>query len=167
MAPLRAGKILLGRAYNVLTYERFTFWATMMAMPFVGLLAVDADPALPHESPGRAWRSRRSLTMASAVAWITIHPINSSPFNVDQVISFLNRDDHAKFRYITLGFGSKFAEVSSERQGRQRRRRLQLRPPAAGDDRLRRRPALQLEVLRSVGHGSAARRAEARQSVRA
>ena len=48
--------------------------------------------------------------MASAVAWITIHPINSSPFNVDQVIAFLNRDDHANFRYITLGFGSKFAE---------------------------------------------------------
>ena len=33
------GKILLGRAYQVLTFERFTFWATLMAMPFVGLLA--------------------------------------------------------------------------------------------------------------------------------
>ena len=53
------------------------------------------------------------LTMASSVAWITIHPINSSPFNVDQVIAFLNRDDHSKFRYITLGFGSQFAEVST------------------------------------------------------
>ena len=42
-------------------------------------------------------------TMSTAVAWITIHPISSSPFNVDQVIAFLNRDDHAKFRYITLG----------------------------------------------------------------
>jgi hypothetical protein len=52
-------------------------------------------------------------TMAASVAWITIHPINSSPFNVDQVIAFLNRDDHAKFRYITLGFGSHFAEVST------------------------------------------------------
>jgi hypothetical protein len=32
---------------------------------------------------------------------------------VDQVIAFLNRDDHAKFRYITLGFGAKFAMVST------------------------------------------------------
>ncbi len=34
------GKLLLGRAYKVLTFERFTFWATLMAMPFVGLLAL-------------------------------------------------------------------------------------------------------------------------------
>ena len=107
------GKLLLGRAYNVLTFERFTFWATIMAMPFVGLLAVSLI---------RRFRMKALIglaiaavvTMASAVSWITIHPINSTPFNVDQVISFLNRDDHAKFRYITLGFGSRFAEVSRE-----------------------------------------------------
>src|SRR5579864_3390012 len=32
---------LLGRAFDVLTFERFTFWATLMAMPMVGLLAVE------------------------------------------------------------------------------------------------------------------------------
>ena len=29
---------LLGRAYEILTFERFTFWATLLAMPIVGLL---------------------------------------------------------------------------------------------------------------------------------
>jgi len=48
------------------------------------------------------------------VAWIEINPIASSPFNTDQVVAFLNRDDHAKFRYITLGFGAHFAEVSRD-----------------------------------------------------
>ena len=48
-----AGKILLGRAYKVLTFERFTFWATIMAMPFVGLLAFELICALPHEGRGR------------------------------------------------------------------------------------------------------------------
>ena len=33
------GRLLLGRAFEVLTFERFTFWATLMAVPFVGLLA--------------------------------------------------------------------------------------------------------------------------------
>jgi len=106
------GKVLLGRAYEVLTYERFTFWATIMAMPFVGLLALELI---------RRFRVKAVVglaiaavaTMASAVSWITIHPINSSPFNVDQVIAFLNRDDHARFRYLTLGFGSRFAVVST------------------------------------------------------
>jgi len=106
------GKVLLGRAYEVLTYERFTFWATLMAMPFVGLLAMELV---------RRFRLKAVVglsmaavaTMAAAVGWITINPIASSPFKVDQVIAFLNRDDHAKFRYITLGFGDKFAEVST------------------------------------------------------
>jgi hypothetical protein len=107
-----AGKLLLGRAYYVLTFERFTFWATIMAMPFVGLLAYELIQRFRLKAAvGLAIAS--VLTMSSAVAWTTIHPISSSPFRVDQVIAFLNRDEHAKFRYITLGFGSKFAKVST------------------------------------------------------
>jgi hypothetical protein len=106
------GKVLLGRAYQVLTFERFTFWATIMAMPFVGLLAYELIQRFRMKAViGLAIAA--VLTMSSAVAWITIHPINSSPFNVAQVIAFLNRDEHAKFRYLTLGFGSNFAKVST------------------------------------------------------
>jgi len=107
-----AGKFLLGRAYQVLTYERFTFWATIMAMPFVGQLAYEMIQRFRLKAAiGLAIAA--VLTMSSAVAWITIHPIATSPFNVDEVIAFLNRDEHAKFRYITLGFGSNFAKVST------------------------------------------------------
>ncbi|HKD83459.1 MAG TPA: hypothetical protein VKB58_01835 [Terriglobales bacterium] len=106
------GKLLLGRAFQVLTFERFTFWATIMAMPFVGLLAFELIQRFRLKAVvGLAIAA--VATMASAVSWITIHPINASPFNVDQVIAFLNRDDHAKFRYLTLGFGSHFAVVST------------------------------------------------------
>jgi len=106
------GKLLLGRAYMVLTYERFTFWATIMAMPFVGLLAVELIQRFRLKAVV-ALSVAAVATMAASVAWIEINPITVSPFNVDQVIAFLNRDDHAKFRYITLGFGSKFAYVST------------------------------------------------------
>ena len=107
-----AGRVLLGRAFEVLTFERFTFWATIMAMPLVGLLAVELVQRFRMKAMV-GLTIAAVATMSAAVAWITIHPINSSPFNVDQVIAFLNRDDHAKFRYITLGFGSRFAEVST------------------------------------------------------
>ncbi len=106
------GKVLLGRAYEVLTYERFTFWATLMAMPFVGLLAVGLIRRFRLKAIV-ALSVAAVATMAASVAWIEINPITVSPFNVEQVIAFLNRDDHAKFRYITLGFGSKFAMVST------------------------------------------------------
>src|SRR3984885_10721266 len=35
------GHLLLGRAYEVLTMERFSYWATLLALPFVGLLAAE------------------------------------------------------------------------------------------------------------------------------
>src|SRR5271166_2684780 len=107
-----AGKFLLGRAYQVLTFERFTFWATLMAMPFVGLLAFELIQRFRLKAIV-ALSLAAVATMAASVAWIEINPITVTTFNVDQVIAFLNRDDHAKFRYITLGFGAKFAEVSS------------------------------------------------------
>jgi hypothetical protein len=35
------GHLLLGRAFDVLTMERFSYWATLLALPFVGLLAAE------------------------------------------------------------------------------------------------------------------------------
>jgi len=106
------GRLLLGRAYEVLTFERFTFWATLMALPFVGLLAARLIDR---------W-GRRSVVLlgaaavyscAMAVAWVVFNPINSGDFRVQPVIDFLNREEHAKYRYITLGFGNQFAKVST------------------------------------------------------
>src|SRR3984885_7299489 len=34
-------RMLLGRAFEILTFERFTFWAALMAMPTVGMFAVE------------------------------------------------------------------------------------------------------------------------------
>ncbi len=106
------GRVLLGRAYEVLTFERFTFWATLMAMPIVGLLAKELVDR---------WGRRGILLLgvsavyscAMAVAWVVFNPINSGDFRVQPVIDFLNREDHAKYRYITLGFGNQFAKVST------------------------------------------------------
>src|SRR5580692_11607172 len=33
------GRLVLGRAFDVITMERFSYWATLLALPFVGLLA--------------------------------------------------------------------------------------------------------------------------------
>jgi hypothetical protein len=105
-------RLLLRRAFEVLTYERFTFWATLMALPFVGLLAVRLVDRFPRRAPTGLWIAA-VLTFSTAVAWTAFRPINSSPFKVDEVISFLNRDDHDKFRYITLGFGNSFSKVAT------------------------------------------------------
>ena len=106
------GKWLLGRAFDVLTFERFTFWATLMAMPIVGELAEEIIERFRRKGAATLWVGA-VLTISIALAWMALRPITTSPFKVDEVISFLNRDGHDKFRYLTLGFGNQFSKVAT------------------------------------------------------
>ena len=106
-----AGHLLLGRAYEVLTMERFAYWATLLALPFVGLLASELIDRF-------RWKSIVGLSVAAAltcglaVSWVTYHPADASNFKVDEVAGWLNRDGHDKYRYITLGFGNKISRLA-------------------------------------------------------
>lgn len=104
---------LLGRAYEILTFERFTFMCQLMALPFVGLLAmvlIDRYGKTAIVGLG----GLACLTMAVAVAWPVYHVTHENPFSINEVASFLNRDGHDKYRYMTLGFGAnKMDELST------------------------------------------------------
>jgi hypothetical protein len=104
---------LLGRAYNILTFERFAFWATLLAMPIVGLLAVQLlDRFRAKAAAGLALAS--VITIGAALAWLTANPFRPTiTMDVNPVIAFLNRDGHDSYRYLTLGFGSELAKVST------------------------------------------------------
>ena len=105
------GHLLLGRAFQVLTMERFSYWATLIALPFVGLLAAELvdryrmRAAVPLAIAATA-------TCALAVAWATFRPADAEEFRVDSVASWLNRDGHDKYRYVTLGFGNKISRLA-------------------------------------------------------
>jgi hypothetical protein len=105
-------RLLLGRAFEVLTFERFTFWSTLMALPLVGLLCRELIDRRPRLATIGLW-VLAVATFSTGVAWTVFRPINGAPFKVDGVVAFLNRDDHSKFRYITLGFGNAFSRVST------------------------------------------------------
>jgi hypothetical protein len=106
------GRWLLGRAFNILTFERFTFWATLMAVPFVGLLAESLIQRYSRKAIV-GLSAAAVVTCGIAVGWINFSPINEGNFDIQPMVNFLNRDDHSKFRYITLGFGNKFAMLSA------------------------------------------------------
>lgn len=104
---------LLGRAFDVLTFERFSLLANVMALPIVGLMISELIDRHGRKAAFTAG-ALAALTMAFAVAWPVYHISRDKPFSVDEVISFLNRDGHDRFRYLTLGFGAtKFDEVST------------------------------------------------------
>jgi len=104
---------ILGRAFEILTFERFTFWATLLAMPIVGLLAIEFLDRF--QAKGAAILSIAAVaTIGAALAWLTANPFRSTgSANVKPVIAFLNRDGHDSYRYLTLGFGSELAAVST------------------------------------------------------
>src|SRR6202158_1581523 len=104
---------LLGRAYDILTFERFTFWATLLAMPIVGMLAIQLlDRFRAKAAVGLALAA--VVTIGAALAWLTANPYRPTvTMNVNPVITFLNHDGHDSYRYLTLGFGSELAKVST------------------------------------------------------
>jgi hypothetical protein len=105
-------RFLLGRAFEVVTFERFSFWANLMALPLVGLLAVALIDRFGRKA-ALGLGTLAAFTMAIAVAWPIYHPMHDLAFSTSEVVSFLNRDGHDRFRYLTLGFGSKISEVGT------------------------------------------------------
>jgi hypothetical protein len=91
--------------------ERFSYWATLLALPFVGLLIAElVDRYRMTAVVGLTMLA--ALTCAIAVGWATYRPADAEDFKVDSVASWLNRDGHDQYRYFTLGFGNKIARLA-------------------------------------------------------
>jgi hypothetical protein len=105
------GVWLLRRAFDVLTFERFSYWATLLALPILGALIADLvarfrlRAAIPIGILGAA-------TCALGACWIYYRPADAQDFNVEPVAQWLNRDGHDAYRYITLGFGNKLSRLA-------------------------------------------------------
>lgn len=105
------GHLLLGRAFEVLTMERFSYWATLLALPFVGLLGSELVDRYRLKAVA-GLTIAATATCAVAVAWSTYRPADAEDFKVDSVANWLNRDGHDNYRYLTLGFGNKLSRLA-------------------------------------------------------
>jgi hypothetical protein len=95
----------------VLTMERFSYWATLLALPFVGVLAVElVDRFRTTAIVGLTLAA--IATCALAVSWSTILSAAGEDLKVDSSAAWLNRDGHDQYRYVTLGFGNKIARLA-------------------------------------------------------
>ncbi len=106
-------KWLLGRAFEVLTFERFTFWATLLAMPLVGILAAELIDRF-HLKAAVGLALAAVATFGAALYWLSANPFKPQmSTDIAPVTAFLNRDGHDAYRYVALGFGSDLARVSN------------------------------------------------------
>jgi hypothetical protein len=106
-------RLIFGRAFEILTFERFTLWATLLALPIVGLLAEDLLDRF-RDVGAFSLATAAVFTLALALGWTTWSPFHTTGgLNVDSVVAFLNRDGHDQYRYLTLGFGNSLSKVST------------------------------------------------------
>jgi hypothetical protein len=118
--------MLLGGAYDILTLDRFTFWATILILPFAGMAADD----LMHGALGRraarvfgeavVTLARAALVLALVAAAVFTANLTQfrrmQPDRIDPapIVAFLEKDQHDRWRYLTLGFGDQMAWLAAQ-----------------------------------------------------
>ncbi|PIB34749.1 hypothetical protein BFP72_04670 [Reichenbachiella sp. 5M10] len=119
-------KMLLGEnAFNILTLERFTFWATIYAMPMAGEFLWQFSKGDLYEQIIQ----KKSKAVHSVYLFIVIismffsagftmnlsffRPLQPETINLKPIQNFLQSDKHYKWRYLTLGFGDQMAWLSA------------------------------------------------------
>ncbi len=105
------GPILLRRAFMVLTMERFSYWAILLSLPFVGILASRLIRRF-RVAAAASLAILAIFSCALAVAYASSRPADPQDIAVEPVASWLNRDGHDQYRYFTLGFGNKISRLA-------------------------------------------------------
>lgn len=120
-------KIMLGEnAFNILTLDRFTFWATIMSLPIFGEFVyrfVELDlKILFHKKLGAVYHRIFGGILAALFIFTAVFTLNLGYFRPAQpqkikmqpIVNFLSQDQHDQWRYLTLGFGDQMAWLSTQ-----------------------------------------------------
>lgn len=103
---------IFGRAFEILTFERFTLWAVVLGLPILGLWAEELIDRH-HWKAAAAFATGAVVTISMAMGWLSWSPFRpTGGLDVSSVVEFLNRDGHDQYRYLTLGFGNALPKLS-------------------------------------------------------
>lgn len=117
-------KLLLGGAFDILTLDRFTLWASILMLPLAGRFTVSLNRGavgrwLQNQFGRATWHSVQLSLMGGMVA-VFIFTVSlphfrrfqPAPIDMQPIVNFLNKDQHGRWRYLTLGFGDQMAWLS-------------------------------------------------------
>ncbi len=119
-------KMILGQtAFEILTLDRFTYWASIMILPFFGALVHSMISGEIFQKTSKHFniliaRFNAFLLLVGIIlstAFIVnisyFRPLQPDPIDIDPIVNFLERDNHENWRYMTLGFGDQMAWLSA------------------------------------------------------
>jgi hypothetical protein len=119
-------RLLLGEsAFNILTLDRFGFWASIIAIPYMSHLLVSflGGTIKDYWIKKYGETSHFLISGLSGFSYLlfiiyifhlaSFRPLQPKSVDMEPIINFLNRDDHMRWRFLTLGFGDQMAWLSS------------------------------------------------------
>jgi hypothetical protein len=119
-------RMILGGAFDVLTLDRFTLWATIAVLPMVGHFVESLVHGRVYDrlSDNIGRFLTRAITVGLGVATILtaifaanlgqFRPMQPPAIDMDPIVSFLKKDQHDRWRYLTLGFGDQMAWLGAQ-----------------------------------------------------
>ncbi len=120
-------RAILGEtAFNILTLDRFTLWASIMSIPLFGEFTyrfVEGDlKKLIQSKFGTVYHRIIGAILAGFFVFMVVFTMSLGYFRPSQpqkikmlpIVNFLNQDDHDKWRFLTLGFGDQMAWLSAQ-----------------------------------------------------
>jgi len=119
-------RLLLGGAFDVLTLDRFTFWAAMQILPLGGLFVA----SLEHGSIASWFRRTggngllRTVQCGFVLGLVVMSLFSATlsqfrkfqpdRIDTDPIVAFIEKDQHERWRFLTLGFGDQVAWLSAQ-----------------------------------------------------
>ncbi|GAA3510220.1 membrane protein [Aquimarina addita] len=119
-------KILGENAFNILTLDRFTLWASIMSLPIFGEFVfrfVEGDlKQCIQDRYGSAYHKILGGCLISGFIFVSIFTMSLGYFRPSQpqkikmlpIVNFLNQDQHDHWRFLPLGFGDQMAWLSTQ-----------------------------------------------------
>ena len=118
--------ILGASAFDILTLDRFTLWATMMCLPitaeFCHRFLLGDIRKVWIATFGKIYHRLVGGGLVLAILFMVVFSMSLGYFRPSQpqkikmlpIVNFLNQDQHDQWRYLTLGFGDQMAWLSAQ-----------------------------------------------------
>lgn len=119
-------RLLLRGAFEILTLDRFTFWATILIVPLLGEFVV----SLRHGRLARYTREQfgdvfwRLVQVGLVLSYLFVSVFTANltqfrrfqpqPIDTQPILNFIEKDEHWRWRYLTLGFGDQMAWLAAQ-----------------------------------------------------
>lgn len=115
-------KLMLGEnAFNILTLDRFGFWASIIAIPFMARFIHSFLAGWVNDFLTARFKSSGHFILSGVTGFAyllfilfvfhlgSFRPLQPREVEIQPILNFLNRDEHMRWRYLTLGFGDQMA----------------------------------------------------------